>query len=341
MAVSDDEQVGWEPDLPATPKAETSTRRQNMIVAGVAVGAVAIAGVAWIGALSRTAANDSMSTVGEVAAIPKTAAPEPVRLGPGPEAPPPPPPAPAAPAPTEKPKPELKTTVVAQTVVLKLVKSYFPKEEVGNAMAVAEAESGQQNTVGEPNADGSRDWGLFQLNDGASGSGGSLQSALDGIGVKYKDERQAQELALKPEINVKAAAWMYRTRGGWGPWVAASKLGIVKELYSNEHGPNYGKFTPVGDPKKELPDGKLPPEKKPVAPAKPVKPSKPVKPTKPPTPAPAAPAQQQPAAPTAPQNPAPPADPTPTEDPATPAPSESATASASESASAAEGDSGS
>lgn len=131
-------------------------------------------------------------------------------------------------------------TIVSQADVLKLVKKYFPADQVGNAMAVASCESGQQSIKGEVNSDGTTDWGIFQLNDG-----GTLQSSLTGIGVKYKDVQDAAHLAMNAETNVRAAAWIMYQRG-WAPWTCAYKQQIVAALYSNTPGPMYGKFTAIG-----------------------------------------------------------------------------------------------
>lgn len=130
--------------------------------------------------------------------------------------------------------------VVAQRDLLKLVKKNFPADQVGNAMAVAQCESGQRSIVGDTNPDGTTDWGVFQLNDA-----GTLQSSLQRIGVKFTDLRGAQTAALNPTINVKAAGAIYRDRG-WAPWVCAYKQQIVASLYTNDKGPMYGRYSAVG-----------------------------------------------------------------------------------------------
>ncbi|NQU37138.1 MAG: hypothetical protein HQ526_06010 [Actinobacteria bacterium] len=190
--------------------------------------------------------------------------------------------------------------VPSQKRILALVKRSFPANEVGNAMAVAQCESGQANLVGSTNSDGTTDFGVFQLNDG-----GSLQTSLGLIRYSYGSITDAQNAALRAEVNVPAAAALWRSRGGWGPWVCAHKIGVVASLYTNERGPAYGTFTAVGNPGLSLATAKPvkePSKKPPKKPAK--KPT--AKPTKKPTPTPTV---------------KPPAAPTPVQAPSTPSPS--------------------
>ncbi len=149
------------------------------------------------------------------------------------------PPVPVAAAAPVPPVPVAKK-IVSQKQLLALVKKNFPADQVGNAMAVAQCESGQRSIVGSTNPDGTTDWGIFQLNDA-----GTLQGSLRGIGVKFADTRAAQVAALNPTTNVKAAGAIYRDRG-WSPWVCAYKQQIVASLYSNEKGPMYGRYSAVG-----------------------------------------------------------------------------------------------
>ena len=197
--------------------------------------------------------------------------------------------------------------IVSRNQVLRLVRQYFPGDQVGNAMAVASCESGQLSVQGATNSNGTTDWGIFQLNDG-----GTLQSALAAIGRPAKDKRAAQVAAMDAATNVQAAAKIY-SAGGWAPWVCAYKQQIVAGLWSNKPGPMAGKYSVIGV---ELPDAK---QYRPTAkPAEPTK--KPVKPVV----APAGPTGQ-PAAPGPTQQPSPSPDPTAS---ATPEPSGSAKATA-------------
>jgi hypothetical protein len=176
------------------------------------------------------------------ALTPETA-PEPaVTPATAPAAPPPPTPAaepPAASAPTRtisyRPGPSIHTEAV-----LALVVEHFPADQIGNAMAVSRCESGHSNAIGALNSNGTRDWGVFQLNDG-----GTLQAALQRIGVAYASTAEAQRLALDAETNIRAARSIYDSRG-WAPWVCAHKTGIVAALYTRTPGPMDGRYDERG-----------------------------------------------------------------------------------------------
>lgn len=140
------------------------------------------------------------------------------------------------------------TDVTSKTrQIQSLVRKHFPSDQLGNAMAVSACESGHSDAKGAVNSDGTIDWGVFQLNDG-----GTLQGALDAIGVSYSSTAEAQQIALKTETNVKAAAQIYAERG-WAPWVCAYKIGVVAGLYSNTPGPMDGKFDAWGKPTVSVP----------------------------------------------------------------------------------------
>ncbi len=152
-------------------------------------------------------------------------------------------------------------TIPSQQRILNLVNKHFPANEVGHAMAVAQCESGQANRIGSTNQNGTTDFGVFQLNNG-----GTLQTGLRMIGHPFGSMTDAENAALREDVNVRAAAAIWRSRGGWGPWVCASNLGIVKSLYTNEKGPAYGTFSAVGNPGLTLPaaDTVSKPPKKPT-----------------------------------------------------------------------------
>jgi hypothetical protein len=184
--------------------------------------------------------------------------------------------------------------VRANVSVLALVRRYFPASQVGNTMAVVSCESSQQWWQrGAVNRNGSRDWGLFQLNDA-----GTLQGALRAIGVSFRTTREAQALALDARINTRAALAIYRDRG-WSPWVCAYKQGIVAALWSNEPGPMNGRYDVGGDPI-------------------PLSPPRPTRTPTTPTPAPRPPAP--PPVPAPPKRPAPVPSPTPSPHPSAPTP---------------------
>gem|GEM_PF-2282013 len=133
-----------------------------------------------------------------------------------------------------------KVAIVSRPDVLRLVRANFPSDQVTNAMAVANCESGQQSVQGETNSDGTTDWGIFQLNDG-----GTLQSALSAIGVSAVNKTAAATSAMEASTNVRAAAQIWRARG-WSPWVCAYKQQIVAKLYTNDPGPLDGRYSLAG-----------------------------------------------------------------------------------------------
>jgi hypothetical protein len=124
--------------------------------------------------------------------------------------------------------------------VLDLVSANFPADQVGNAMAVSRCESGHDNRVSKPNTNGTRDFGVFQINDG-----GTLQAALRAIGVSFSDISDAREKALDPALNVRMARAIWESRG-WQPWTCAAKLKIVSGLYKKTPGPMAGMFDNYG-----------------------------------------------------------------------------------------------
>jgi hypothetical protein len=124
--------------------------------------------------------------------------------------------------------------------VLELVRKHFPADEVGNSMAVARCESGHANRVSKPNGNGSRDFGVFQINDG-----GTIQAALRRLGIGFSDISDARAKALDPALNVRMARTIWDSRG-WQPWVCAAKLKIVAGLYQRAPGPMDGRFDEVG-----------------------------------------------------------------------------------------------
>lgn len=124
--------------------------------------------------------------------------------------------------------------------ILRLVRKHFPAGQVGNAMAVSRCESGHGNRVSKPNGNGSRDFGVFQVNDG-----GTLQAALKKIGVSFANISEAREKALNPAVNVRMARAIWDARG-WQPWTCAAKLKIVAGLYQSTPGPMDGKYDEYG-----------------------------------------------------------------------------------------------
>ena len=124
--------------------------------------------------------------------------------------------------------------------VLNLVRANFPAGQVGNAMAVSRCESGHANRVSKPNTNGSRDFGVFQINDA-----GTLQAALRAVGVSFSSITDARKKALNPAVNVRMARAIWDSRG-WQPWTCAAKLKIVSGLYKKSPGQMAGKYDDYG-----------------------------------------------------------------------------------------------
>jgi hypothetical protein len=106
---------------------------------------------------------------------------------------------------------------VTNAAVVALIEQYFPAAQWAAASAVSLCESGQRNVVSVPNTDGSRDYGIFQINNG-----GTLQGLLARIGPAGGGVAQA----LVADWNVRAAAQLWSERG-WQPWTCARKLGLM------------------------------------------------------------------------------------------------------------------
>jgi hypothetical protein len=107
------------------------------------------------------------------------------------------------------------------------IRLYFPPEQWDNAIRLANCESGlNPNAVSRPNSNGTRDWGLFQFNDG-----GTLQGMLTRLGEDPTDLNRA----LDPNFAARAAytKWdltvadvvqngvVVEKRGGYGAWTCA------------------------------------------------------------------------------------------------------------------------
>lgn len=85
-----------------------------------------------------------------------------------------------------------------------LVSKYFPKNQVDNALFVMSKESGcKQTSLSPKNHDGTRDRGLFQVNNvHADKVSGNL------------------DLLFDPETNIRIASGIYLARGNWSAWYA-------------------------------------------------------------------------------------------------------------------------
>jgi hypothetical protein len=91
-----------------------------------------------------------------------------------------------------------------------LVEQYFPKSEVINALRIMSAENGSGNpqVVSKPNRNGTKDFGLFQINT-------CHKNRVDGDLSRLLDA----------ETNVKIASEIYSEQG-FKPWSTAKKLGL-------------------------------------------------------------------------------------------------------------------
>ena len=77
-------------------------------------------------------------------------------------------------------------------------------------------ESGGQSVPSPPNADGTRDYGLAQINEGWVLGFGRWDPYLPALGVA-----SAVEDLLDPAVNLAAARAVFDYAGGWGPWSAS------------------------------------------------------------------------------------------------------------------------
>jgi hypothetical protein len=115
---------------------------------------------------------------------------------------------------------------VTNAAVYALIQQHFPAAQWDNANRVSKCESGQRNVVSQANFNGTRDYGVFQINTV------TLPGLLTGFGYP----RTALEMGLDADFNVRAASKLWQQRG-WQPWVCASRLGIVDGLWSSAPGP--------------------------------------------------------------------------------------------------------
>jgi len=102
-----------------------------------------------------------------------------------------------------------------------MIRALFPAEEADRAVEVARCESNLDPTVDNrgKNSNGTVDWGLFQLNDGAT-----LQRIFRHLeGRDPVDVQEAQQAALNPYWNVIGARWyaLVDPAGGWRRWRCA------------------------------------------------------------------------------------------------------------------------
>jgi hypothetical protein len=102
-----------------------------------------------------------------------------------------------------------------------IIRHLFPADEADYAVEIARCESDLRpgvNNAGK-NTNGTTDWGLFQLNDGATLQ--RIFRALEGRDPVNLEE--AQRMALNPYWNTEGAAWyaLADPGGGWSKWVCS------------------------------------------------------------------------------------------------------------------------
>lgn len=96
-----------------------------------------------------------------------------------------------------------------QAATAELIRSVWPDAHEGDAVRVAWCESELRPWIVSPrNRNGTRDHGVFQLNDGGT---------MQGLGLTAAE-------ALEPEANVRAALRLWRARR-WRPWSCRRVLG--------------------------------------------------------------------------------------------------------------------
>ena len=91
----------------------------------------------------------------------------------------------------------------------------FRGEDEITATAIALAESGgDDQVVSKPNTNGTKDYGLFQINSSHFGKL-KLDNGVFGVGASYTNAGNM----LIPELNAQAAYILYKGRGGtFGDW---------------------------------------------------------------------------------------------------------------------------
>lgn len=94
-----------------------------------------------------------------------------------------------------------------------ILQKYFPPEELNNAQNVVMGESSFNPWAVNANKNGSKDYGLFQINDIHA------KQIKDLFGYSMND-------LFDPLKNIEVASWLWKQQG-WTPWVAAKGLGLA------------------------------------------------------------------------------------------------------------------
>lgn len=119
------------------------------------------------------------------------------------------------PTPTVEPTPTLvpETEKYVAPKWKNIVSRFFPNKEVNNALNVILRESSGVETTIHPNSDGSKDYGLFQIND------------IHAPKIKKIFGYDMEDL-LDPVKNMEVASWLWKKQG-WIPWYGARSLGLA------------------------------------------------------------------------------------------------------------------
>ncbi len=120
-------------------------------------------------------------------------------------------PLPNTPSPTSMPTPTLVPNMINHPYV-EMITKYFPQQEINNAQNIAMKESSFNPQAINVNPNGTRDVGLFQINEIHA------PEILKQFGYTMDD-------LLDPEKNMQVASWLFQKQG-WQPWTTAKTIGL-------------------------------------------------------------------------------------------------------------------
>jgi len=119
------------------------------------------------------------------------------------------------PTPTPTPEPYPTPTLLPnapENPYMDLLKQYFPPDQVNNASNIMFRESSYNHRTIHENPGGTKDYGLFQVNDkwqsqNLAKQGYTIEDMLDAVKA------------------IQFAAWL-QSQQGWNPWATAEGLGL-------------------------------------------------------------------------------------------------------------------
>ncbi|MCP4792544.1 MAG: hypothetical protein GY882_04345 [Actinomycetia bacterium] len=106
--------------------------------------------------------------------------------------------------------------------------------QANNAVAVVFCESSLRPSSTNVNGGGSKDYGLWQFNDG-----GTLQGVFADVEGREPGPGEAEAVALDIGWNLAAGRTLFDQRG-WRPWACASKVGVTTRLWGSTPGASWG-----------------------------------------------------------------------------------------------------